>query len=147
MRSRPVWRVRRSLLPSDDAQAMAEWERGGCFSVDASVRIAAADHAGRERLLRFCARPPFSLDRLRELDPELLLDDRAKPRPGGTGPLRLMPLQELDRLAALVPPLRFHASATLVRPCVRPLTGSSCGDLVRRRSATFMSEREPFDRR
>jgi hypothetical protein len=25
---------------------------------------------GRERRLRYCARPPFALDRLRELDPE-----------------------------------------------------------------------------
>ena len=33
-----------------------------------SVRIEAADRAGRERLLRYCARPPFALERLRELD-------------------------------------------------------------------------------
>lgn len=43
--------VRRGLLPRDDAQAMAQWEHGGGFSVDGSVRIAAADRAGRERLL------------------------------------------------------------------------------------------------
>jgi len=35
--SRPAWRVRRSLLPSDVAQAMAEWEYGG-FSADTLVR-------------------------------------------------------------------------------------------------------------
>jgi len=72
---------------------MAEWEHGGGFSVDVSVRIAAADRAGRERLLRYCARPPLTLDRLHELDPEHLLYDSAKPRPGGTGPLRRTPLQ------------------------------------------------------
>ena len=44
--------VRRGLLPSDDAQAMGQWAHGGGFSVDASVRIEAADRAGRERLLR-----------------------------------------------------------------------------------------------
>ena len=43
---------------------------GGGFSVDGSVHIEAADRAGRERLLRYCARPPFALDRLRELDGE-----------------------------------------------------------------------------
>jgi hypothetical protein len=42
--------VRRGSLPGDDAQAMAQWEHGGGFSVDGSVRIAAADRAGRERL-------------------------------------------------------------------------------------------------
>ncbi len=64
--------VRRGLLPADDARAMAHWEHGGGFSVDASVRIEAADRAGRERLLRYCARPPFAMERLRELDPEHL---------------------------------------------------------------------------
>jgi hypothetical protein len=60
--------VRRGLLPGDDAQAMGQWRHGGGFSVDGSVRIEAADRAGRERLLRYCARPPFALDQLREVD-------------------------------------------------------------------------------
>ncbi len=72
---------------------MAQWAHGGGFAVDASVRIAANDHAGRERLLRYCARPPFALDRLRALDPERLLYDGAKPALGSNGPLRLTPLQ------------------------------------------------------
>ena len=100
--------VRRGLLPEDDARAMAQWEHGGGFSVDASVRIEAADRAGRERPLRYCARPPFALDRLRELDPEHLLYESTKQGPGGTDPLILAPLQLLDRLAALVPPPRVH---------------------------------------
>ena len=32
---------------------MGQWEHGGGFSVDGSVRIEAADRAGRERLLRY----------------------------------------------------------------------------------------------
>jgi len=43
------------------------------------------------------------LIRLREVDAEHLLYESAK-----TGPLRLTPLQLLDRLAALVPPPRVH---------------------------------------
>ncbi len=31
--------VRRGLLPGNDAQAMAQWQHGGGFSLDASVRI------------------------------------------------------------------------------------------------------------
>jgi hypothetical protein len=100
--------VRRGLLPADDARAMAQWQHGGGFSVDASVRITAADRAGRERLLRYCARPPFALDRLHELDPERLLYEGTKPGPGGNGPLLLTPLELLDRLAARVPPPRIH---------------------------------------
>ena len=100
--------VRRGLLPDDAALAMAKWDHGGGFSVDTSMRIAAVDRAGHERLLRYCARPPFALDRLRELDPEHLLYERTKPGPGGTGSLLLTPPQLLDRLAALIPPPRAH---------------------------------------
>jgi tetratricopeptide (TPR) repeat protein len=45
------------------------------------ARIEAADRAGCLRLLRYCARPPFALDRLRELDPEHLLYDLPKAGP------------------------------------------------------------------
>jgi hypothetical protein len=93
--------VRRGLMPADDAQAMGQWKHGGGFSVDGSVRIEATDRAGRERLLRYCARPLFVLDRLRELDRGHLIYDPPKPGPGGSGPQCLTPLELLDRLAAL----------------------------------------------
>jgi hypothetical protein len=41
--------VRRSPLPSNDAQAMAEWEHGFGFPVDTSVHIEAVRGAKRER--------------------------------------------------------------------------------------------------
>jgi hypothetical protein len=63
------------------ATSMAQWQNSGDFSVDGSVRIAAVDRAGRERLLRYCVRPPFTLERLRELDPERLLYESTKPSP------------------------------------------------------------------
>ena len=37
--------VRRGLLPGNDAQGIGQWEHGGGFSVDGSVRIEAADRA------------------------------------------------------------------------------------------------------
>jgi hypothetical protein len=92
--------VRRRLLDEDDAQAMAQWAHDGGFSVDGSARIEAADRAGRERLLRYCARPPFALERLHELDAEHLVYDSAKPGSRATA-LRLTPLELLERLAAL----------------------------------------------
>jgi hypothetical protein len=101
--------VRRGLLPGDDAQAMGQWEHGGGFSVDRSVRIEAADRAGRERLLRYCARSPSALGRLHELDldPERPLYESTKLGPGGNGSLLPTPLQTARRLAALVPPRAF----------------------------------------
>lgn len=100
--------VRRGLLVHEDAQAMAQWAHGGGFSVDASVRIAAADRAGCERLLRYCARPPLALERLHELAFERLGYDPPSSRPGRAGTLIVTPLELLDRLAALVPPRRVH---------------------------------------
>jgi len=49
------------LVPSDAVRAMGQWAHGGGCSVDSSVRIEAEDCAGRERLLRYCARLPFTL--------------------------------------------------------------------------------------
>ena len=99
---------RRGLLSADDAQVMAEWEHGGGFSVDAEVRIEAHEREGLERLLRYCARPPFALERLREIDPEHLVYESVKPGPGGSVSLLPTPMQLLDRLAALIPPPRRH---------------------------------------
>lgn len=89
----------------------SQWEHGGGFSIDAAVVITAADGAGRERLLRYCARPPFALQLLRELDAEHLLYERARSGPDGSGPLRLTPLPLLDRFAVLVLPLRTAVTA------------------------------------
>ena len=43
---------------------MQGWGHSGRFSVHAGVRVAAQDSAGRERLLRYCARPMFAGERL-----------------------------------------------------------------------------------
>ncbi len=71
--------VQRGLLAGDDARAMGQWAHGGGFSMDGSVRIEAADRAGRERLLRYCARPPFTLDRYVNWGPERLLCEAPNP--------------------------------------------------------------------
>ena len=100
--------VRRGLLEQGDAHEMGGWDHGGGFSLDASVRIEGADRAGRERLLRYCARPPFALDHLHQHDAEPLRYDIPKPRPGGPSALVLTPLELIDKVATLVPPPRVH---------------------------------------
>jgi hypothetical protein len=47
------WFVRHGYLEKDDAKEMEQWNNGGGFSVDASVRIEADDWAGLERLLQY----------------------------------------------------------------------------------------------
>ena len=101
---------RHGLLEPHEAEDMLGWEHGGGFSLDGSVRIEATDRAGLERLIRYCARPPFALDRLH------LVSDRSDqvlyllPGPDLTGrtALRLSALEFLDRLAKILPPPRIH---------------------------------------
>jgi len=91
---------------------MAQWEHGGGFSVDAKVRIEAHERCGLERLLRYCARPAFALERLREIDARHLVYESVKPGPKGSVCLMLTPMQLLDGLAALIPPPRRHRHRT-----------------------------------
>jgi len=109
VRTRVVrWFARAGLLDSADARDMAGWDHGGGFSLDASVRIEGQDRAGLERLLRYCARPPFALERLEQLAHDQLVYRFPKPQPDGTTQLRLTPLELIERLAALIPPPRIH---------------------------------------
>lgn len=100
--------TRRGLLEPEVAEEMASWDHGGGFSLDAGVRIEAEDRSGLERLLRYCARPVFTLERLRQVAPEHLVYESIKPGPGGSVSLLLTPLERIDRLAALIPPPRRH---------------------------------------
>ena len=90
--------------------------RGGhCrgFDVHAGVVVSGSDREGRERLLRYCGRPPLSLERL-SLTEEGMVAYRLRKPLGPTQTYRVMtPMQFLARVAALVPPprcplIRFH---------------------------------------
>lgn len=71
-------------------------------SIQTALRVPGGLPAARERLLRYCARPPLALERLSVLD-----DGKVCYRIKDTDQVRLMtPVQFLARLAALVPPPR-----------------------------------------
>jgi hypothetical protein len=57
---------------TSNEQRAASSSHGGGFSVDAGVRIEAAGRAGLERLLRYCARLPFAMDRLKQRGADLV---------------------------------------------------------------------------
>ncbi len=121
------------LLDASAAADMLAWENSG-FSVDASVRIALIDRdvpsyfQSLEHLLRYCARPPFALERLsvsrgadsratrvRHLLPQHKAANWVGPGrgrksgwPGANSVVELTPFEFLDRLADLVPPPRKH---------------------------------------
>ena len=108
---------RNRLLDEVDAHGMLSWQGSGGFSIDASVRIEGEDRAGVERLLRYCARPPFALERLWApggivslASPESRLVYRLptkggvpKPTPDGRTELVLSPIELLTRLVRFVP--------------------------------------------
>ena len=106
--------VGRGLLEGFEAKEMLAYRHSG-FSVDTSVCIAAHDRAGLERLLRYCAHPPFAMERLRKAGGELVYRcAKQHSEPGhdkrGTqvDEITLTPLELIDRIAALVPPPRTH---------------------------------------
>jgi len=77
------------------------------FDVPFAVRVEALDDERRERLVRYCARPPFALSRI-----ELMKDGRVAyrlktPRRGKTHRV-MTPVEFLARLAILVPRRTFR---------------------------------------
>jgi hypothetical protein len=80
----------------------------GGFSLDAGVRIKAADRQGLERLLRYWLDLPLRWNVCVKSTPEHLGYESVKPGPGGSVSVMLTPLELIDRLAALIPPPRRH---------------------------------------
>ena len=95
--------VRRGLIDKADGDEMAAQKHEGGFSLNATIRIEADDRSGLERLLRYCARPPFSLQNLRQLDDEHLVYHNPKPYPGVPSDLVMTPLAMIGKIASLQP--------------------------------------------
>jgi hypothetical protein len=79
------------------------------------VCIEAHDRAALERLLRYCARPPFAMNRLRKEGAVLVYrctkqcgEPSIDKRGAKVDELHLTPLELIARSAALVPPPRAH---------------------------------------
>jgi Putative transposase len=86
-------------------RAAVDFER---FTLNASVAIAADDDLGRERLLRYGARPPFALERLRTISGGRITYRIKKVAHGARDKVRVMtPLEFLAWLSALIPPPRY----------------------------------------
>ena len=109
---------RRGLLSRETVAVMQGWGHSGGFSVHAGVRVAGQDRAGRERLLRYCARPMFAGERLvwagggtkvrYRLPWAALQGHRPEQQQQRSIDLRPSASEFLDRVAALIPPPRKH---------------------------------------
>jgi hypothetical protein len=153
------------LLDTAAAADMLAWENSG-FSIDASVRISLIDRdvpsyfQSLEHLLRYCARPPFALERLsvirgpagriahvRYVLPRHKAANwvgrgrgRKSTRPGANGVVELSPFEFLDRLADLVPPPRkhrhrYHGVCAPNHRLRKAVTSLAIGNIGRRRDA------------
>jgi hypothetical protein len=77
-------------------------------NVHAEVAVPARDRARLERLCRYLFRPPLAQERLVETSDGRLRHVLKKPGSDGTVALVLEPLDLRARIAALIPPPRFH---------------------------------------
>ena len=80
----------------------------GGVSLHANVAVPARDRRRLERLARYVARPPVSTQRLSRLDDGRLLYRLKHRWRDGTTHVVYEPQELLEKLAALVPPPRFH---------------------------------------
>jgi len=119
--------VGRGLLESFEAKEMLGYQHSG-FSVDAGVCIEAHDRTALERLLRYCARPPFAMDRLRKDGAALVYrcaklhsEPTSDKRGAKADEITLTPLELIDRTTA-------HAPASLLRGAGTEFAAALCGD-------------------
>ena len=52
-------------MTEEQSENIKSWKGNGGFSVNADVAFEESDRRGAERLMRYCARPAFSGERLR----------------------------------------------------------------------------------
>ena len=102
------WLHRHGHLDSAAVHALDTPDHAGGWSVDASVTLPAWDRLGLERLVRYCARPALSQERLGRAGDELLVYSLKRPTLDGRTEIYLTPLELLDRLAQLITPPRIH---------------------------------------
>jgi hypothetical protein len=117
---------RRMLRVGDriDPEALPALEGERCASVDgvslhANVAVPARDRRRLERLCRYVARPPVATDRLSRLEDGRLLYRLKHRWRDGTSHVVFEPRELVEKLAALVPPPRFHTARYhgILGPC------------------------------
>jgi hypothetical protein len=96
-----------------DAEDLPELQGERCasvggVSVHANVAVPARDRLRLERLCRYGARPPVATERLSRLDDGRLLYRLKHRWRDGTTHVVFTPQELVEKLAALVPPPRFH---------------------------------------
>jgi hypothetical protein len=98
-------RIDPEMLPALEGERCAS---ASGFSLHANVAVPARDRPRLERLCRYAGRPALATERLSRLDDGRLLYRLKQRWRDGTTHVVLEPSELLEKLAALVPPPRFH---------------------------------------
>lgn len=96
----------RGFFSKDEMEKMLTYENSG-FSLDASVKIHSFDRNALERLIRYCARPPFKSENIRFNGPWV---HYRLPKPCHTGRtfIQLNPVEFIERISHFIPYPRRH---------------------------------------
>jgi hypothetical protein len=98
--------LKRGLFNKEEVEKMLSYENSG-FSLDAKVKIEASDKDGLERLIRYCARPPFKSENIR-LNGPWINYHLPKPSRDGKTFIVIDAHDFLDRISRFVPYPRRH---------------------------------------
>lgn len=96
----------RKFYDKDEMAKMLTHENSG-FSLDASVKVQAFEADALERLIRYCARPPFKSENIRFNGPWI---NYRLPKPCHTGKtfIQLEPVEFIERISHFIPWPRRH---------------------------------------
>jgi len=97
---------KRKFFDKDEMEKMLSYENSG-FSLDAKVKIEAFDKDGLERLIRYCARPPFNSENIR-VHNSLINYRLPKPSHDGRLFMTIDPLDFVERISHFIPYPRRH---------------------------------------
>jgi hypothetical protein len=94
------------LSPPEPKKGLSAFLEG--FSLEAGAHVHQSDRTALEHLCRYGLRPPLALNRLSRASDGRVVLRLKRPMYDGTREVAFTPLQLLRRLAALVPPVRWH---------------------------------------
>ncbi len=97
---------RRKFFDKDEMMKMLSYETSG-FSLDASVKIPSFDSEALERLIRYCARPPFKSENIR-FNGSWINYRLPKPCHTGKNFIQLEPVEFIERISHFIPYPRRH---------------------------------------
>ncbi len=97
---------KRKFFDKDEMEKMLTYENSG-FSLDATVKIPSFDKDALERLIRYCARPPFKSENIRFNGPWI---NYRLPKLCHTGKtfIQLEPVEFIERISRFIPYPRRH---------------------------------------